>query len=158
MAQSKNSPASLERRRLRAADLLLAGISQAEVARRLAVSRATVHDWNKRLRSNGRHGLRNRTRGRPAALDERQRARLLRRISFPRRGGDGKAARWTLVAVAELIEMEFGRRYSRSQVSRILHSLDWQGLRPATAADNVNSAWVHLSVLGAAAAGLRRSS
>jgi transposase len=112
----------LERRRMRAADLLLSGVSQAEVARRLGISRTTVHEWNKRLRSTGRPGLRSGIRGRPAGLDARQRARLARLLRLKRQNAGAGRLPWTLAEIVELVEAEFGHRYSRSQVSRILRS------------------------------------
>jgi transposase len=61
------TPAQLEERRL-AAGLLRAGrVTQAEIARRLGVSRASVTRWKQRLARGGVRGLRRRAPpGRPS--------------------------------------------------------------------------------------------
>jgi len=48
---------ALETRRLRAANLLQQGKSQAEVARMLGAHRQTVHRWATRVEREGRAGL-----------------------------------------------------------------------------------------------------
>ncbi|MBM4199668.1 MAG: helix-turn-helix domain-containing protein, partial [Gammaproteobacteria bacterium] len=58
----------MQRRRLRGGRLLLRGESQAEVARRVGVTRSTVSDWNEALRAGGLEALRRRPRGRPPGL------------------------------------------------------------------------------------------
>ena len=45
----KNNAKELQRRRLKAGRLLLKGVQQAEVARRVGVSRATVCEWKQRV-------------------------------------------------------------------------------------------------------------
>lgn len=105
--------------------MLQAGVSQTEVARRLRVSRATVHSWNKQLA----HGTDPRViaprRGAPSRLSATDCLRLRRLLE---RGPVGQAAasgRWTLAGIAALIEREFGISYSRSQVSRIVRGIGW---------------------------------
>jgi transposase len=59
----------LERRRLRAAALLAAGTPQAEVARRVGVSRQSVSHWEKLRQAGGIEALRRSTRfGRPRTV------------------------------------------------------------------------------------------
>ena len=50
MATGEKKLKELQHRRLRAGRLLLKGVGQAEVARRIGVSRATVCEWNERQR------------------------------------------------------------------------------------------------------------
>ena len=56
----------LEARRLRAAELLVAGVPQAEVARQLGVSRQSVSDWHARWQHGGIDALRSRGLSGPA--------------------------------------------------------------------------------------------
>ena len=58
--------AQMEERRLAAARLLRAGrLTQAEIARRMGVSRVAVTQWKRRLEQGGPHGLqRHRSAGR----------------------------------------------------------------------------------------------
>lgn len=110
--------------------MLLRGMPQAEVARRLGVSRPTVLVWNERLQAGGLAALKARARGRPAALDAEQRKRL---ATLLRKGAlsQGYATElWTLPRIGRLIESEFGIAYSDSQVSRILSAMGWSCQRP----------------------------
>ncbi len=100
----------MEQRRRSGAQLLRAGqLSQAEIARRLGVSRATVSDWAKQLAQGGLRALRRRKApGRPARLtrdDQRALRRLLRRgamaAGFP-------TDRWTLRRIGQVIHMSLG--------------------------------------------------
>ena len=61
--------AALEERRLEAARLLRAGLSQSEVARKVGVHRQSVSRWARELDTSGVHGLRKAQRtGRPPKL------------------------------------------------------------------------------------------
>jgi putative transposase len=56
--QAQHHRDQLERRRLRAAELFAAGILQADVARRLGVSRQAVSTWHGRWNASGPDALR----------------------------------------------------------------------------------------------------
>lgn len=121
-----------QRRRMRAARLLDKGVAQAEVARRLEVSRTTVSRWARTLSAQGRAGLKRPSAfGRPAGLSRAQR----RELALALKGGalaQGYATElWTLSRVGRLIEQRFTRRYSDSQVLRIMRALGWSCQRPA---------------------------
>ena len=69
----------LERRRRRGARLLAAGESQAEVARRVGVSRQTVMRWERARQEGGMEALRRAPHfGRPERLSAAQRQELVR--------------------------------------------------------------------------------
>ncbi|MFZ1099238.1 MAG: IS630 family transposase [Steroidobacteraceae bacterium] len=130
MSKLEKEDRALQRRRMRAGRLLLRGVPQAEVARRVAVTRTTVSAWNEQLNCGGLQGLRRRPRGRPSGLDGRQKVELVRLLK------DGALAQgfatelWTLRRVGQLIAEKFGRRYSESQVWRILVGLGFSSQRP----------------------------
>lgn len=140
MSKAERKEKELKRRRLRAGRLLLRGVAQAEVARRVGVSRATVSEWNERVAQGGLQALQPRTRGRPSGLDAEQRRALVRALK------DGALAQgfatelWTLPRVGKLIEAQFARRYSESQVWRILISLGFSCQRPTGRALERNEA------------------
>jgi transposase len=113
----------LQRRRLRAGRLLLLGMAQAEVARRVGVTRATVSEWSEKLNRGGLGALKRRPRGRPAELDPTQRRELIKQLRRGALDAGFARAQWTLPRVGQLIEQRFARRYSGSQVWRILVSL-----------------------------------
>jgi transposase len=113
----------LQRRRLRAGWLLQRGVAQAEVARRVGVSRTTVSQWNAQLEAGGMEALKSRPRGRPSGLAEAQRRDLMSALTRGALAEDFPTDLWTLPRVGQLIERGFGRSYSESQVWRILVSL-----------------------------------
>src|SRR6185437_7608221 len=119
----------LQRRRLRAGRLLLRGVPQAEVARRVEVTRTTVSAWNEQLESGGLEALKRRPRGRPGGLDAQQKSELVNRLKQGALAQGFATELWTLRRVAELIERQFGRRYSESQVWRNLVRLGFSSQR-----------------------------
>jgi transposase len=120
----------LQRRRLRAGRLLASGVAQAEVARRVGVSRTTVSTWNRALEAHGLEGLRARPRGRPSGLTDAQRGELFEALLAGALAAGFPTELWTLSRVGALIARRFGRRYSESQVWRILMALGFSCQRP----------------------------
>ena len=131
MAKGEKKLKKLQRRRLRAARLLLKGVAQAEVARRVGVSRASVCEWNERLAEGGLDALRRRPRGRPAGLDRAMRAQLAQALKAGAMANGYATELWTLGRVGRLIEQRFGLKYSVSQVWRVLSAMGWSCQRPA---------------------------
>jgi len=131
MATGEKKLKELQRRRLRAGRLLLKGVAQADVARRIGVSRATVCEWNERLAQGGLDGLRRRARGRPAGLDAGMRAQLAQALKAGAMANGYATELWTLGRVGRLVEQRFGLKYSASQIWRILSAMGWSCQRPA---------------------------
>jgi len=134
MSKSEREARALQRRRLRAARLLLRGVPQAEVARRVAVTRTTVSTWNEQLESGGLEALKRRPRGRPSGLDAQQKSELVRLLKEGALAQGFATELWTLRRVGQLIEERFSRRYSESQVWRILVGLGFSSQRPTSRA------------------------
>src|SRR5438552_2013855 len=90
------SPAELERRRLRAIDLLQREVPVHVVAERLGVDRRSVRRWKRAHRGQGRAGLRARPApGRPPKLAATQRRQLVRLVvAGPEAAGFAKSL-WT---------------------------------------------------------------
>ena len=130
MKKREEKAKKLQRRRLRAGRLLLKGMAQAEVARRVGVSRATVCNWNARLQQEGLDTLRRRPRGRPAGLEGAMRAELAKTLKEGAMAQGYATELWTLARIARVIEHRFRRKYSTSQVWRIVSSMDWSCQRP----------------------------
>jgi len=111
---------ALEVRRRKGMKMLSHGISQAEVARTLEVSRQTASRWARMLDEDS-GSWRAGQRGRPTELTVKQLQRLERLI---RRGSPLKHGhaqhRWSVALVTDLIEEKFGVRYSAANVRRIL--------------------------------------
>jgi transposase len=131
MSKAEQEGKLLQRRRLRAGRLLLKGVAQADVARRVGVTRSTVSEWNEKLQDGGLEALKRRPRGRPAGLDPAQRRELIKHLRQGALAAGFATELWTLPRVGELIERRFARGYSESQVWRILVSLGFSCQRPS---------------------------
>ena len=134
MDKADKESCALQRRRMRAGRLLLRGVAQAEVARRVSVSRTTVSVWNEQLDAGGLLALKRRPRGRPSGLDAQQKVELVRLLKEGALAHGFATELWTLRRVGQLIEEKFGRRYSESQVWRILVGLGFSSQRPSSRA------------------------
>lgn len=138
---------ALERRRRDAAKLFANGVPQAEVARRLSVSRQSVSRWYRTWIEQGERALVGTGRaGRPPRLSAEQRARVDAEL---RKGpaAHGYATQlWTLARVAEMIERITGVRYHPGHVWRLLRELGWTRQRPARRAaerdDEAIARWI----------------
>jgi transposase len=115
-----------EWRRLRAVQLQQQGWYQRDVAEALDVSEETVSRWLARVRHGGPEALRARPRpGHPAKLSATQK-RLI--PEFLWHGPEAYGFRgevWTCARVARVIEEEFGVRYHKDHVGRLLRELRW---------------------------------
>ena len=123
--------AALERRRLRAVALLKQGLSESEVARRLEVSHTSVNRWAWVLKKQGTQGLKQAGRaGRKPRLSAEDLKRLEQGLLKGPEALGYETPLWTLWRVGHLIEQEFGVRYHRGHVWRILRQLKWSCQRP----------------------------
>ena len=126
------TPAELERRRLRAVELLAQGYPPVHVARMVGVDRRSVRRWKATFRKRGHSGLKARPAcGRPpklsASLTHRLEGALLRGAQvagFP-------TDLWTCPRVAQLIAQRFRIRYHVDHIGRLLHALGWSPQKPA---------------------------
>jgi transposase len=121
----------LERRRMRAAELFEHGLSQAQVAEKLRVSRQSVHRWHRALEQGGKEALRSAQRKGPAPrLSQRQLQELnAALLAGPAQFGFSSEL-WTLPRIAEVIRRLFAVRYHPGHVWRILRRLGWSCQRP----------------------------
>ena len=131
MSKTERQSELLQRRRMRAGRMLRGGVAQAEVARRVSVTRTTVSDWNEQLQAGGLVALKSRRRGRPAGLQEAQRRELMRALKRGALAEGFATDLWTLPRVGQLIKRRFARSYSESQVWRILVALGFSCQRPS---------------------------
>ena len=122
----------LERRRRRGARLLAAGVPQAEVARRVGVTRTSVSRWEKLRQEGGIAALQRPKRfGRPRRLSDQQCAELVRQLKVGALAAGFPTELWTLPRMAQLIEQRFAVRLTEPSVWRLLRSLGWSVQRPA---------------------------
>jgi transposase len=122
-----------ERVRLAAAELIEAGASDREVARRFRVSRMSANRWRRALATGGRAALASKGAGgawcklSPAQL--RELAAALE--AGPAVWGWDEDQRWTLARVAEVIWRLFGVDYTLAGVDLLLHRIGWSVQVPA---------------------------
>ena len=122
---------ALEQRRLKAVKLLKQDVSQAEVARRLEVSRESVSRWAAEFEANGKEALKRKRLGRPAQLDERERRELTQALVQGAMANGFPTELWTLPRVAKLIARRFGVQYSTGHIWYLLRGLGFSCQRPA---------------------------
>jgi len=117
----------METRRLAAANELLTGVTQSQVARRYGVSRTTASRWHRSIVHKGVEGLRRRrATGRPSRLTADQ-VEAIRRMYFAGAAAYGFSNdRWTTGRLAKAIDKQFGVRYDQDHVGRLMHKF---GLR-----------------------------
>lgn len=120
---------ALEARRREGMRLLGRGVKQAEIARRLEVSRQTVSSWAKARESDAK-AWRSKRLGRPGGMTDAQRARLSKLLIDGALSAGFPTELWTLKRVAALIEREFSRSYSTVHVWRLLRELGFSNQRP----------------------------
>jgi len=142
------SPEELERRRLRALDLLKDGLLPVEVARRVGVDRRSVRRWKAAARRRGKAGVRAQAAsGRPPKLVPEHKRRLEALLLEGAQAAGFHTDLWTCPRVAELIERRFGIHYHVDSVGRLLHELDWSPQKPARRAlerdERAIRRWVH---------------
>lgn len=126
----KRDVKALQRRRLRAARLLEQGVPQAEIARRLGVSRQSVSTWARRLKAEGREALKARPLGRPGSFGDAERRELVRLLKRGAVAAGFPTELWTLPRVRALIADRFGLEYSEVHVWRLLRKLGFSCQRP----------------------------
>jgi transposase len=127
----QGSPAELERRRLRAIDLLQRDVPVHVVAERVGVDRRSVRRWKAAHRGQGRAGLRARpTPGRPAKLTGAQRKQLVRLVvAGPEAAGYGTSL-WTCRRLVDVIRRQFKVVYHPDHVGRLLRACGFSPQRP----------------------------
>src|ERR1700730_4024250 len=122
---------ALEGRRLKAAKLLKAGWSQADVAREVGVHRQSVSRWASTLTEVGGAGLKaSGGRGRKARLPPADLSKIEQALQLGPEALGYETGLWTLLRVAELIERECGVHYHPGHVWKILRRLKWSVQRP----------------------------
>ena len=125
------SPEELARRRRRAVDLLKAGASLTDVARRLGCAHSSVILWRDAVRRRGLTALNAKPApGRPPKLTARQRAKLPRLLLRGAAAWGFETDLWTTRRIARVIHREFGVSLHRAHVGRVLTALQGSCQKP----------------------------
>lgn len=122
-------------RRLEAGRLFEEGLRQADVVRRLGVSRQTASRWHRCWQEGGMEALRGPGRtGRNPKLSQDQLSQL---EAILREGPEAFGYRtnlWTLKRIAQVIWKQFRVRYHPGHVWKLLGALGWSCQRPESRA------------------------
>ena len=125
------SPEDLERRRLRAMELLKEGLTPVEVARHVGVDRRSVRRWKAAHGRGGRRALEAKpAAGRPPKLDPGMLEQLEEILLEGAKASGYPTDLWTCRRVAEVIDARFCVRYHPGHVARLLHMLGWSPQKP----------------------------
>jgi transposase len=122
-----------EQVRLAAADLIEAGVSDREVARRFRVSRMPASRWRRDLARGGRTALASRgAGGARCKLSPGQPGELEAVLDAGSAASGWDAGqRWTLARIAEIIRERFGADCTLAGVDVLLHRIGWSVQVPA---------------------------
>ena len=121
-----------ERVRLAAAELIEAGASDREVARRFRVSRMSANRWRRALAAGGRAALTSKGAGGArckltgAQLDE---LAAVLEAGPAAQGWEDQC--WTLARITEIIWRRFGVEYTLAGADLLLHRIGWSVQLPA---------------------------
>jgi len=125
------SPEQLERRRMKALELLEQGYQPVEVAKTLGVDRRSVRRWKAAYRKKGVKAVRAKpASGRPQKLDARARKKLQRLLLKGAKSSGYHNDLWTCPRVAQMIERHFGVKYHVDHIGRLLRAVGFTPQRP----------------------------
>lgn len=123
-----------EWRRFRAVQLARSGWVHRDIADALGVSEAAVSQWLSHFAESGLPGLQSHRHGGHAKLTPEQKALI---PDFLWHGPEAYGFRgqvWTCARVVKVLELEFGVRYHKHHVARMLKALNWTPQMPITRA------------------------
>jgi transposase len=121
-----------EQVRLAAADLIEAGASDREVARRFRVTRMSANRWRRALASGGRQALVSKGPGGARCKLNTSQLRALETVLEAGPAACGWSDQcWTLARIAEIVRRRFGVDYTLAGLDLLLHRIGWSVQIPA---------------------------
>ena len=130
---SQRDAKTLAVRRMKAGKLFKKGVRQAEIARRLKVSRAAVHYWYTTWRKEGKEGLRGADHPGPKSKLTAEKVSTVKHILLKGAGAAGYATEmWTLPRIAEMIKKSTRISYHPGYVWRVVRALGFTCQKPET--------------------------
>lgn len=135
--------ATEQARRIEAGGLFARGLSQAQVVRRLGVSRQSASRWFHLWETNGGEGLRGAGRtGRKRRLSDEDMCHLEALLIEGPEAQGYETNLWTLKRIARVVQRHFGVRYHPGHVWKLLGQLGWSCQRPERRARERNEATI----------------
>lgn len=124
----------IEHLRQEALALFDTDLSNAEIGRRIGVSRPTVSQWRKRYRDQGADALKLVAPGPQPRLSAEQLTRLTQALLAGPQAQGFPTQLWTLQRIADLIQERFGVGYHPGHVWYLLQQMGWSCQKPQTRA------------------------
>ena len=135
MARPTGSAELIEARRRQALRLLDEGYSLGEVGRMTGCAASSVMRWRDTRESGGDKALKVRPApGRPPALSQAQRQRIIKRLMKGAMANGFSTELWTTSRVATLIHQCCRIQYHRSHAARLLHEFGFSCQKPESRA------------------------
>jgi transposase len=132
-----------EQVRLAAADLIEAGVSDREVARRFRVTRMSANRWRRALASGGRQALASKGPGGARCKLDAGQLRVLQTVLDAGPAASGWSDQcWTLARIAEILHRRFGIEYTLAGLDLLLHRIGWSVQVPSRKATERDEAKV----------------
>jgi len=111
--------------------MLEQGLSLNEVARRIGCNASSVMRWRNAVNEAGPKGLEPKpTPGRPQKLEDKYRKKLIKALLKGALAHGYRTDLWTTQRIADLIEEQFGVKYHRDHIGRLMHELGWSHQKP----------------------------
>jgi len=123
-----------EQRRMQAAQLFAEDLSNAEIARRLHVSRTSVSHWYQTWKEQGTQGLKAQMPGQSSRLSPEQKEQIVEALLLGPQANGFEASLWTLGRITQLIHNLTGVSYHPGHVWYLLQEMDWSCQKPETQA------------------------
>jgi transposase len=121
-----------ERVRLAAAEMIEAGASDREVAKRFRVSRMSANRWRRTLAAGGREALASKgAGGAKCKLAAAHVAELVEILDAGPAAAGYADQCWTLARVADQVWQRFGTEYTLAGIDVLLHRIGWSVQVPA---------------------------
>jgi transposase len=129
-----------EARRMQAAELFAQDLSNAEIGRRLHVSRQTVSGWYQTWKEQGTDGLKVQLPGQSCRLSQEQKEQILQALVQGPQANGFETTLWTLERITKLIDKLTGISYHPGHVWYLMQELDWTCQKPEPVARERNPA------------------
>ena len=130
----------IEHLRQQALALFDTDMTNAEIGRRIGVSRPTVSQWRKRYQLEGADALKLATPGPRARLSPQQLHQLAAALLQGPQAHGYPTQLWTLERIADLIHKQTGVGYHPGHVWYLLQRMDWSCQKPQAKAKERNEA------------------
>jgi transposase len=132
---SRRDRTALERRRLKATKLFLKGHSQAEVARKLKVTREASRQWYDTWQQKGKDGLKSIGKPGPKPQLTPEKLKLVEKALLRGPNAYGfKTQIWTLGRIASVIKRVARVSHHPGHIWYVLKSMNWSCQKPETKA------------------------